>query len=196
MLTQQTAWIDSYEEGTETAPRRSRPTDRLLPPSPAHSASHHHTPSSPTRRVSQDGYVDDYDDLASGLKAKKPETGLFGGKRQPVRGRKWDHARDGEPVILQAGVAPAGTQWGTYIKSSMYGPGTTEDPEMVDEDFLRNQTPGYAQPWRGDLPDEDDPEKNGNIFRNKRKRQTFINRLQVGISFVQWNLLTFYSGIS
>lgn len=129
--------------------------------------------------------MDDYDDLASGLKAKKPETGLFGGIRQPVRGRKWDHARDGEPVILQAGVAPTGTQWTTYIKSSMYGPGTSEDPKLVDEEFLRQQTPGYERPWRGDLPDQGDPEKMGNIFRSKKKRQTFATRLQVGIPFLR-----------
>ena len=123
--------------------------------------------------------MDDYDDATNGLKAKEPGTGLFGGIRQPVRGRKWDHARDGEPVIMQAGVAPAGTHWGTYIKSSMYGPGTSEDPKLVDEEFLRRQTPGYEQPWRGDLQDDGDPEKNGNIFRNKKKRKTLIARLQV-----------------
>jgi hypothetical protein len=172
-----TAWIDSYEEGDERL-ANFRPTDRLLPPSPAHSATHNHTPSGTERRKSQDGYVDDFEDTR--LQPKKQETKIFGGKRMPVKGRKWDHARDKAPVILQASNAPVtGPEWRTYIKSSQYGPGLSEDGKQVDEDFLRNQTPGYEKPWRGDIEDEDDPEKYGNIFRNRKKQRSVYARMKV-----------------
>jgi hypothetical protein len=36
------------------------------------------------------------------MSEKRAETGFFGGLREPVRGRKWDHAREGDPVIMGA----------------------------------------------------------------------------------------------
>lgn len=122
--------------------------------------------------------MDDFEDTR--LQPKKQETKIFGGKRLPVKGRKWDHARDKAPVILQASKAPVtGPEWRTYIKSSQYGPGLSEDGKQVDEDFLRNQTPGYEKPWRGDIEDEDDPEKYGNIFRNRKKQRSLYARMKV-----------------
>ncbi len=93
-----------------------------------------------------DGFVDTYEEIS-----KKPETGFFGGHKEPVKGRKWDHAREGEPVIMQSGVQSNSTPWGAYVKASMYGPPLNEDGELVDQDFLQNQTPGYHKPWRGDI---------------------------------------------
>lgn len=178
MLTTSIAWIDTYEEGDERL-SRFRPTDRLLPPSPIHSATHNHTPTTPERRKSQDGFVDDFEDTK--LQPKRQETKIFGGKRMPVKGRKWDHARDKAPVILQAqyGAPSDGPEWRTYIKASQYGPALAEDGKQVDDAFLQEQTPGYANPWRGDIEDDEDPEKNGNIFRNKKKQRSMINQLQV-----------------
>ena len=107
------AWIDSFEE-TDEAVITSKPADHLPAPAPAHSAQHHFAPSSPPRRVSQDGYVDTYDDAHD----DKHETGFFGAHREHLKGRKWDHAREGEPVIMK----PHGSSWNSYIRSSMYGP--------------------------------------------------------------------------
>jgi hypothetical protein len=153
-------------------------TDRLLStPSRAHAPAHQHTPTESTRRISQDGYVDDYEDVVSG--SKKHETTFFGVHREPVRGRKWDHAREKEPVILQAGVIPTGSQWQTYIKSTMYGPSLSEDPKLVNQDFLQRQTPGYERPWRGDLENGGSDEKGSNIFRNKKKQRSMIMTFQV-----------------
>lgn len=121
-----------------------------------------------------DGYVDDYDDEIS----KKPETGFFGGHKEPVKGRKWDHAREGDPVIMQSGVQPNSSSWRTYIKASMYGPAINEDGEKVDQAFLQQQTPGYQKPWRGDLEGGDDPEKLSGLLHNKKQRKNFIKRLQ------------------
>jgi len=172
-----TAWICSYEEGEGIL--NAKPTDRLLStPSRAHSAQHHYAPTNPTRRMSQDGYIDNYDDASHGV-GKKPETGFFGGHKEPVRGRKWDHARDGDPVIMQSGVLPTSSPWRTYIKASMYGPALDEDSKRVDEDFLHQQTPGYQRPWRGDLEGGNDPEKLSGLLHNKKQRRSLMKRVQV-----------------
>ena len=126
--------------------------------------------------MSQDGYVDNFDDVSQGGLEKKPETGFFGGHREPVKGRKWDHARDGDPVIMQS--LPTSSPWRTYIKSSMYGPAQEEDGKLVDPKFLQQQTPGYQKPWRGDLEDPGDPEKG--ILHNRKKQRSIIRKIQVG----------------
>jgi len=61
----------------------------------------------------------------------------------------------------------------------MYGPGLNEDSKLVDEEFLRKQTPGYDRPWKGDLDGLDGPEKLSNLFYNKRQRRGLIKRIQV-----------------
>lgn len=167
-------WIGSFEEGDDVRPTST--SGLLSSPSRAHSAQHHHTPTQPQRRVSQDGYVDTYDDI-SNLQEKKPETGFFGNHREPVRGRKWDHAREGDPVIMQSGILPTSSPWRNYIKSSMYGPSAQEEGQMVDEGFLQSQTPGYEKPWRGDMG-SDDPEKLSGLLYSKKRRRTLFNRVQ------------------
>jgi hypothetical protein len=171
------AWIDSFEEN-EDAPLHAKPADRLLSsPSRAHSAQHHYTSLHPERRVSQDGFVDMYDDMAH--TEKKSETGFFGSHREPVKGRKWDHAREGDPVIMRSAVRPTSSPWRTYIKSSMYGPALCEDGKRVDEDFLQLQTPGYQKPWRGDLEGNDDSEKLTGLLHSRKQQRSLIKRLQV-----------------
>lgn len=152
------------------------PTARLLTsPSRAHSASHHFGTKAPERRVSQDGFVDVFDEVT-----KKPaETGFFGNYKEPVKGRKWDHARDDDPVIMQAGNLPNASSWRTYIKASMYGPQLDEDGERVDTEYLQQQTPGYHRPWRGDIDGSDDPEKLiPGLMHSKKQRRTFVKRFQ------------------
>lgn len=174
-----TAWIDSFEDGDD-ATSDAQPTDRLLSsPSRAHSAHHHYAPSNTARRMSQDGYVDIYDDAADGMTEKRAETGFFGGHREPVKGRKWDHARDGDPVIMQSGLLPTSSPWRTYIKASMYGPAMSEDGERKDDTFLRQQTPGYEKPWRGDLEGNDDPDTLSNLLHNKKRQRSLVKRFQV-----------------
>jgi hypothetical protein len=147
----------------------------LSSPARAHSAQHHYNPKAPERRISTDGYVDSYEETP-----KKPaETGFFGGHREPVKGRKWDYAREGDPVIMQSGVQPNSSSWRTYIKSSRYGPPLHEDAEIVDNEFLQQQTPGYQKPWRGDLEGGDDPEKHiRGLIHSKKQRRTLLKHWQ------------------
>jgi hypothetical protein len=173
---EETAWIDSYEEGEELLISKS--ANQALPsPIRAHAAQHNSSPASTERRISQDGYVDDWEETPQGPNAKKPPMGFFGGHKDTVRGRKWDHAREGEPVIMRAG-APA-SLWQTFVKSSMYGPTSDEDSKIVDEEFLQQQTPGYQTPWRGDVDGSGDPEKLGGLLHDKKQRRTLLNRVQV-----------------
>jgi len=130
----------------------------------------------PERRRSQDGYVDSDNDTSEETPAKSPERGFFGGSKEPDKGRKWDHARQGDPVILQAGGS---SPWKTFVKSSMYGPALDEDGRRVDESFLEEQTPGYVQPWRGDV-EGGDPEKALGLTRRKIRQRMWYQRIQVG----------------
>jgi hypothetical protein len=161
-------------------------------PSRAHSAQHHHSPIPTPRRTSQDGYVDTYDDALHGVAEKKSETGFWGGHREPVRGRKWDHKRDGDPIILQSDAVPRMSPWRTYVKSTMYGPALEEDRRPVDEEFLQQQTPGYEKPWRGDLEGNAESDTLVGIFHNKKRQKSLLKRLQVRTQriFSIWRRLT------
>lgn len=148
----------------------------LSAPTRAHSAQHHYSPTQTSRRTSQDGYVDTYDDA---LLEKKPETGFFGGHKDPVKGRKWDHARNGDPVVVQSGDLPKMIPWRTYVKSSMYGPPLGEDAKHVNNEFLQQQTPGYEKPWRGDIEGNEESETFVAFLHNRKRQRTLIQRLQV-----------------
>ena len=136
--------------------------------------------------MSQDGYVDTFDDAAHGINEKRHDTGFFGGHREPVKGRKWDHARDGDPVIMRTGNLPTSSPWRTYIKASMYGPGAAEDGERKDEQFLQQQTPGYEKPWRGDLEANDDHDTFANLLHNRKRQRSLMKRFQVCIEACLW----------
>lgn len=113
------------------------------------------------------------------MSEKKTDTGFFGVHREPVRGRKWDHAREGDPVIMKTAAPSTSSSWLSYVRSSMYGPGITEESKRMDEEFLEQQTPGYQKPWRGDLEARADPEALSGLLHLKKQRKTFFARLQV-----------------
>ncbi|KAG4028889.1 hypothetical protein MFRU_018g00020 [Monilinia fructicola] len=171
------SWIDSYEEDDDPTPL---PPKRLSTPLRVHAAQHNSTPTQSSRRISLDGYVDSDDDTYNAVSDKKVETGFFGGLREPVRGRRWDHARDAEPVILRSGILPNAAVWRTFIKASTYGAPEGEDRKLVDQDFLNNLTPGYDRPWCGDLEKGEggDDDNITSLIYNKKKRATFVKRVQ------------------
>ncbi|EDN93926.1 hypothetical protein SS1G_09793 [Sclerotinia sclerotiorum 1980 UF-70] len=171
------AWISSYEDDDESAPLQPK---RVPTPSRIHPAQHGSTPTPSTRRISLDGYVDSDDDTYNATSDKKVETGFFGGVREPVKGRKWDHARDAEPVIVRSGVQSNAAVWRNFIKASTYGAPEGEEHTLVDHAFLNNLTPGYDRPWCGDLEkgEGDDDDNITSLIYNKKKRESFYKRVQ------------------
>ncbi|CZT43643.1 uncharacterized protein RSE6_03709 [Rhynchosporium secalis] len=171
-------WVASYEEEDGDSPKAS--SQLLSAPPRAHAAQHHYAPNAPNApilatRMSHDGYIET---IREGSAIKKTETGFFGGVKEPVRGRKWDHVRDAEPVIMQGGDVPTASPWIPFIKSSMYAPTTNEDRKIVTPEFLQQQTPGYNRPWRGDLEQGEGSEKYSTHLHSKKKRKTFLVRSQ------------------
>ncbi|KAI6716569.1 hypothetical protein JHW43_000828 [Diplocarpon mali] len=170
-------WVASYEDEDDVPINKA--TDRMLSSLPrAHSAQHHHSPTNPMRRESKDGFVDLIDE-----RIIQKETGFFGGHKGPVKGRKWDHLRDSEPVIMQDGDFPASSSWVPFIKSSMYAPAQNENRTIVTPEFLQQQTPGYDKPWRGDAENGDGSEKFSALLYSKKKRKTMLSRVQHKILF-------------
>ncbi|KAK7432683.1 hypothetical protein QQZ08_000893 [Neonectria magnoliae] len=68
-----------------------------------------------------------------------------------MRGRKWDHLRSNEPVIV-SGFQPAtrSTQpslaWQTFVQSSAYGHMPNENSAVVDVDVLDKLQPNFGNP--------------------------------------------------
>ncbi|KAF7553564.1 hypothetical protein G7046_g7068 [Stylonectria norvegica] len=146
-------WIGSYEEKYGSA---SDDQLRLLrPPTRSVQPTHNATPSETQRRVSQDGYVDWDDPLqgqGQGVRGKIPHILRYG--RASKHGRKWDHLRSAEPVII-AGYKPTTYKpataqpivaWTDFVHSSAWGHMHNEESRVVDVDALNKQQPGFNQP--------------------------------------------------
>jgi hypothetical protein len=56
-----------------------------------------------------------------------------------------------------------------------------EHRKVVTEEALQTQTPGYLQPWRGDLDGGNDLEKGSGLLHSKKKRRSLLKRWQVWI---------------
>ncbi|KEY65055.1 hypothetical protein S7711_08445 [Stachybotrys chartarum IBT 7711] len=142
-------WIDSYDEryGSVTTDQL-----RLLnPPARSVQPQHNSTPAEPERRVSKDGFVERDDPLfgrAQESQDRIPHFLRYG--RASKRGRKWDHLRSAEPVIV-AGFSPAVAQreptasWQDFIQSSAWGRIPNEQSEVVDYSVLDNLYPTFNQ---------------------------------------------------
>lgn len=124
--------------------------------------------------------------------SKAPERKLFSTSKEPERGRKWDHVRQSDPVIVQSSISEAASRWMRYVKSSMYGPSPDEDRKIVDNTFLEAQTPGYQRPWRGECEADEDPEKALGLRPSKRRRRIWYQKIQVGAPIIFTVLLLTY----
>ncbi|KAK4240369.1 hypothetical protein C8A03DRAFT_13291 [Achaetomium macrosporum] len=142
-------WIDSYEE------RYGMPTeDQLralgLPPPRALPPQHNHSPSQTQRRISKDGYV--YDNPAVlGLEESRRSRArlrkLLTRKDGAERGRKWDHLRSAEPVIVPRYIrATPDSPWRSYVQSSRYGRLPNEEAQIIDPEDLEKLQPGFNSP--------------------------------------------------
>lgn len=72
--------------------------------------------------------------------------------RASMRGRKWDHLRSAEPVIVP-GHKPALTSqpnivWQDFVQSSAWGRMTNEDSKVVDVEALNDLQPNFNTPAR------------------------------------------------
>jgi len=109
-------------------------------------AQHNHAPSQPQRRVSRDGFV--YENLPP-AEANKTAKGrirrvLIG--KNSERGRRWDHLRSAEPVIVpRYSRASPSSPWYGFLQSSRYGHIPNEESEVVDPETLDKLQPYFNQ---------------------------------------------------
>ncbi|RDA82788.1 hypothetical protein CP532_0856 [Ophiocordyceps camponoti-leonardi (nom. inval.)] len=170
-------WIDSYEE------RYGPPPDeqlRLLkPPERIVYTQRNAIPEEPQRRVSKDGFVD-WDDPhlgpAKDPRAKIPHFLRYG--RASMRGRKWDHLRTSEPVII-SGYRPATAQatpsWKEFLHASSWGHMPNEDSQVVDYDVLKTMQPSFDGLGAAQLCLTDSKRS------RRRKTLTFYKRLWIAM---------------
>lgn len=105
--------------------------------------------------MSKDGFID-YEDTqlgpAQASRAKIPHFLRYG--RASQRGRKWDHLRSAEPVIVSLhnpGTArlATGSEWHDFIHSSAWGHIPNEESEVVDVSMLEKLQPNFHRPALG-----------------------------------------------
>lgn len=126
--------------------------------------------------MSRDGYVDMYGGSAlaetNRSKRKLPLLWKDGTPKNEKRGRKWDHLRSAEPVIVsgyKARVQPS-SPWHTFIRSSQYGHLPHEEAHILDVDELNKLQPGFNDP--NDLPRSVEPKRT-----TKARRQALYKRI-------------------
>ncbi|KAI1281101.1 hypothetical protein F5Y07DRAFT_355375 [Xylaria sp. FL0933] len=122
------------------------------------------------RRVSKDGYVE-WVDEKHGRVSRLP---VFLRKRADRPGRKWDHLRSAEPVIMGLGYrAPDEDpyeRWRDFIHSSSYGQDPNDHYEVVSQESFDQMMPGLNNPVRSPLQPLD-PKSKG---RSSRKAAWFM----------------------
>ena len=100
--------------------------------------------------MSRDGYV--YENQAvigpDGRKTSKARLRKFLTRKDGAeRGRKWDHLRSAEPVIVpRYSRATPESPWRSYLQSSRYGRLPNEDGPVIDPEVLSKLQPGFNDP--------------------------------------------------
>ncbi|PTB45713.1 hypothetical protein M441DRAFT_323707 [Trichoderma asperellum CBS 433.97] len=121
---------------------------RLLnPPQRSTAPQRNSIPQPPQRRVSKDGFVS-WDDPKLG--PPQNERGriphLFKYGRASARGRKWDHLRSAEPVIISSHPSmfqQPSVSWADFIRSSAWGRPRNEQSEIIDIEALNQLQPNF-----------------------------------------------------
>lgn len=144
-------WIDSYEEKYGSVGEDQL---RLLhpphPPSQTFPPHHNSTPTNTQRRVSKDGFVDWNDPLqGQGKNAKGGIPHILRYGRASRRGRRWDHLRSAEPVIVP-GYKPAVGQpsvaWQDFVHSSAWGHLPNEESQVLGQEAFDKLQPHFNRP--------------------------------------------------
>jgi hypothetical protein len=116
-----------------------------------------------------------WEDEELGLsKASKPKLHEIIRRRGgAARGRKWDHLRSADPVVVSGfhyngSLAPKTTEspWLDFIHSSEYGHLPNEESEIVDPEVLDKLQPGFNVPV--DIPNAND------LMKAKRATRTVV----------------------
>ncbi|KAH6687930.1 hypothetical protein F5X68DRAFT_261251 [Plectosphaerella plurivora] len=145
-------WIESFE--SESGPLSEDQMHLLNPPKRTVLPKHNHSPTELERRVSKDGFVDWaadplQDKRTPPQKRMTLQHLIMRGRGQ--QGRKWDHLRTAEPVIVAAyahgpQAPPTATAWRHFLQSSVYGHAEGEESEVVEPAVLDQLQPGFNRP--------------------------------------------------
>jgi hypothetical protein len=105
--------------------------------------------------VSRDGYIDPGDPALVEIKQSRLKLQNILRKGGAERGRKWDHLRSAEPVVVSKFIkSEPGSPWRNFVRSSAYGHLPNEEAQVVDEDELDKLQPGFNNPV--DIPRSND----------------------------------------
>lgn len=178
------AWVQTYDEDDEDNQDNAQGSrvstgQQITQVQPHVSDNQQENLGEATIRVSFDGYIDTNDDNSRCVTDRKPEIGFFGGYREPVRGRKWDYARDSSPVIVQTRTLQRILPWRAYIESSTCKPLSHVDSTELNNVLLSQQSPRYQIPWRGDLKVTENYETHSSLYHPAKQRKSLIRRIQV-----------------
>jgi hypothetical protein len=120
--------------GVHTPPQMNAPEAAHSPPK--------RTTTDLQRRISKDGYEEWVDEKT--LRSHKLPQILR--RRADKPGRRWDHLRTADPVIMGTGYRPPNSdpygQWRDMFQSSRYGHAPNEESEIVTDEFLHQLQPG------------------------------------------------------
>ena len=109
---------------------------------------HNSTPVEPQRRVSKDGFV--YEGMGldeASTTAKDRLMHVLKRKNGAERGRKWDHLRSAEPVIVHRYArSSSNSPWMDFVHSSRYGHIPNEESEILDSEILDKLQPNFNRP--------------------------------------------------
>ncbi|KAL7919723.1 hypothetical protein ACQKWADRAFT_300586 [Trichoderma austrokoningii] len=138
-------WVVTNDERRNPTTEEQR---RLLnPPRRSAAPQRNSTPQPPQRRVSKDGFVS-WDDPKLG--PPQNERGriphLFKYGRADARGRKWDHLRTAEPVIVSShpsAFQQPSVTWAEFIRASAWGRPRNEESEIIDIEALDRLQPNF-----------------------------------------------------
>lgn len=134
-----TAWVGSWEDKYGPPPPD---VEQVIPNRPHQTVrpGHSNAPTPPQRRVSRDGYVN------WTIEAPVPAKGTSKKRqrRKEQRGKKWDHLRTAEPVIIPNYLMrDEQSPWRNFIQASKYGHMTGERAETVEVEKLDELMPGF-----------------------------------------------------
>ncbi|KAI2469892.1 hypothetical protein F4781DRAFT_392770 [Annulohypoxylon bovei var. microspora] len=141
------AWVELYAEDAH-GPKQDK---HLKPPRPSVHPEQSKGSRPLRRRVSKDGYIDWVDEKHDRV-SRLP---VFLRKRADRPGRRWDHLRTAEPVIMGLGYRAPNEdpyeRWRDFIQSSSYGRNPDDEFEVVPYRTLEEQMPGLDKPVRSPL---------------------------------------------